>query len=158
MSDKANQAVYTLYQQTVYALREFARNQKEMDKLESSYFRYAECANQDLRLRQQIRRRYGLMGVHFPKEFVSPEMAKKMSPLDKTNSGIIRDQLKLWEVLEEFLTVSGHATYTQFRSFLSELKFPEPSAQAVASAIKTHPEIFEERLEHGDKLISLKRT
>jgi hypothetical protein len=156
MSAKANQAVCSLYHQTVYDIREFVNNQKKMEKLEDSYFRYAECLQVDLRLRERLRRRYGLMGVHFPSEFVTEETAKKLSPLDKTSSGEVRKDFKLWEFLEDFLSVAGEATYSQFSSFLYHLSFPEPSSQSVASAIRTHPELFEERTEGGDRFIKLR--
>jgi hypothetical protein len=156
MSEKANQAICRLYHQAVYDIKSFESNQREMEQLENSYFRYAECLERDLQLRQRIKRRYGLMGVHFPSEFVSPETAKKLSPLDKIPSGNIRKDFKLWEFLEDFLVVVGEASYSQFSSFLFSLSFGEPSSQSVASAVRTHPELFEERTENGDRLIRLK--
>jgi hypothetical protein len=156
MTEKANQAVRTFYDLTVFDLRSFEKNRKEMAKLEDSYFRYAELLRLDLQHREKIRRRYGLLGVHFPNEFVSPELAKQLSPLDRTSSGRIRQDLKLWQLLEEYLNVVDESSYSDFRSFLGYLKFSEPSSQAVVSAVRTHPELFEERSEGGDKLIRLK--
>jgi len=155
MSATANQAICELYHRTVYDIRAFNQNRKEMDSLRDSYFRYTECARIDLALRDTIRCRYGLMGVHFPSEFVSPETAEKLSPLNKTSSAAVRKTLKLWEILEEFLGVVGGASYTQFCSYLSELKFDEPSPQAVNSAIRTHPDLFVEKTEGSNRVISL---
>jgi hypothetical protein len=156
MSAKANQAVCRLYHQTVHDIRGFISNQKETEKLEDSYFRYNECLHLDLHLRERLRRRYGLMGVHFPSEFISPEIEKKLSPLDKIPSGEVRKTLKLWEFLEDYLAVVSEATYSEFSSFLRHLNIPEPSSQSVASAVRTHPELFEERTEAGDRFIRLK--
>jgi hypothetical protein len=158
MSAKANQAVCNLYHLAVFDIREFAKNRREMAKLEDSYFRYGKLLRLDLEHRERLRRRYGLLGVHFPSEFVSKELAKQLSPLDKTSSSEVREELKLklWEVLQDYLMVAGESTFSQFRSFLGYLSFPEPSSQAVDSAIRTHPDLFEERSEAGDRLISLR--
>jgi hypothetical protein len=158
MSAKANQAVCSLYHLTVFDLRSFAKNRREMEKLEESYFRYNELLRLDLQYREKLRQRYGLLGVHFPNQFVSPSLAKQLSPLDNVSSGEVRKELKLWEVLREFLSVAGESTYSQFRSFLCHLSFPEPSSQALDSAIKTHPELFEERSEDREKHVRLKSS
>jgi len=154
MSAKANQAVCTLNRLAAFDLRTFAKNRREMIKLEDSYFRYSELARQDLQHRESIRRRYGLLGVHFPK--VSPELAKELSPLDKVNSSEVWEELKTWEVLQEFLLAAGESTYPDFCSFLRFLSHSEPSSQNFDSAVKTHPNIFEERSEGRQRLIGLK--
>jgi len=94
MSDKANQAICELYDFAANDLCEFVRNQQQMEKSKEAYFRYVECLNRDAKLRETIKRRYGVMGVHFPE--VAPELAKRLSPLNKRSSEDIRQELKLW--------------------------------------------------------------
>jgi hypothetical protein len=155
MTDKANQAICSLYEVTVYDLKRFVDNQREMKKLQEAHFRYTDCVQMDLHLREKLRRRYGMMGIHFPSQFVSPAMVKQLSPLDQMNSAEIRKGLKWWEILEDFLRVAGKSTYAEFTDFLVALGFPEPSSQAIASSIKTHPELFEEKSENGIKVVGL---
>src|ERR1700734_185605 len=107
MSEVANQAICEIYDRTVYEIKDFEKNLKEMEKLQVSYFRYADCARRDRQLRERLSRSYGLLGVHFPSEFVSPETAAKLSPLDKQNTNEVRQDLRLWQILEDFLTVVG---------------------------------------------------
>ena len=77
------------------------KNKRELDGLESSYFRYVDLARLDLQLRNRIMRRYGLLGVQFPTEFVSPKTAKRLTPGD-ISSGDVRKTVKVWEMLEEY--------------------------------------------------------
>jgi len=156
MSAKANQAICTLYRQTVFVIREFASNRKEITALEDAHFRYCELVRKDLELREILRRRYGLMGVHFPNQFVSERLAKQLSPLDQVSSGEVRKELKLWEILEDFLTVVGETTYSGFCSFMYMLNFDEPSSQAFSSAVKTHPDLFDEGTRDCERTITLK--
>jgi hypothetical protein len=155
MSERANQAICNIYHRTVFDIKAFAKNKRELDGLESSYFRYVDLARLDLQLRNRIMRRYGLLGVHFPTEFVSPKTAKQLTPVD-ISSGDVRKTVKVWEMLEEYLAAAGESTYAQFRSFLMYLNIEEPTSQAIDSAIRTHPEIFEERFEGREKLVRLR--
>ena len=157
MSEIANHAICEMYHRTVHEIRDFAKNRKELEKLQESYFRYTDCARRDLQLRERLRRSYGLLGVHFPSEFVSPETAPKLSQLNKQNSDEVREDLRLWQILEDFLTVVGETTYSGFCSFMYMLKFDEPSSQAFSSAVKTHPDLFDEGTRDGERTIALKR-
>ena len=156
MSEVANQAICEIYDRTVYEIKDFEKNLKEMEKLQVSYFRYADCARRDRLLRERLRRSYGLLGVHFPADFVSPETAAKLSPLDKQNTNEVRQDLRLWQMLEDFLAVVGETTYSGFCSFMYMLKFDEPSSQAFSSAVKTHPDLFDERTWDGERRVGLK--
>ena len=157
MSEISNHAICEIYDRTVHEIKDFEKNLLEMEKLQESYFRYIDCARRDLTLRERLRRSYGLLGVHFPSEFVSPETASKLNPLNKQNTDEVRKDLRLWQILEDFLTVVGETTYSGFCSFMYMLKFDEPSSQAFSSAVKTHPDLFEERTRDGEKRIALYR-
>ena len=156
MSEPANQAICEIYDRAVHTIRDFENNREEMEELQTAYFRYKDCQKRDLQLRERIRRSFGLLGVHFPGEFVSPETAAKLTPMNKKNSEEVRAELKLWQHLEDFLSIVSRTTYSGFCSFLYLLKFDEPSSQAFSSAVRTHPDLFEESIEHGEKWISLK--
>jgi len=156
MSEIANHAICEIYDRTVHEIRDFEKNRKELENLQESYFRYTDCARRDVMLRERLRRSYGLLGVHFPSEFVSPETASKLSPLNKQNTDEVRKDLRLWQILEDFLTVVGETTYSGFCSFMYMLKFDEPSSQAFSSAVKTHLDLFDEGTRDGEKRIALK--
>ncbi len=83
-----------------------------------------------------------------------------VSASEPISSSDVRDRLKLWEILELFLSaVDNKATVGDFRNFLLSLDIKEGrepiSVQAVNSAIKTHPEIFEEMSEGGQRFVML---
>jgi hypothetical protein len=74
------------------------------------------------------------------------------------NSAKVRDKLKLWEILHLFLSAADNkATLGDFRDFLFKLDLKERATpQAIESAIKTHPDLFEEVTESGQRFLLLR--
>jgi hypothetical protein len=155
MSAIANHAICEMIHRTEHEIRNFVENREELEKLQESYFRYTDCARRDLQLRELLRRSHGLLGVHFP--HVSPETAAKLSPLNTQNSKEVREDLRWWQKLEDFLAVVGETTYSGFCSFMYMLNLDAPSSQAFSSAVKTHPDLFDEGTRNGEKTITLNR-
>jgi hypothetical protein len=164
MPFKAHHAVNSLFRLFMYEYKHLAANQKEMEKLADSYFLYGDLLRQKKERTARIVKIYGVLGVHSPD--VSKEMAKVIEQtlgMCEVSSRDIRNQLKLWEILEVFLwAVDNKATVSDFKDFLYKLDIREGrgpvSAQAINSAVKAHPELFDERLEGGQKFLVLKSS
>jgi|SRR5882672_2137213 len=167
MSIKGHHAVNSLFRLFNYERKLFVANQKEMEKLAESYFRYGDLLRQQKEHSARMMKIFGVLGVYSPD--MSKEMAKTikralgMCDDDAISSKDVRSQLRLWEILELFLSlVDNKATISDFKDFLFKLDIREGrapvSAQAINSAIKTHPELFDEVLEGGQKFLVLKSS
>src|SRR6202163_2770101 len=55
----------------------------------------------------------------------------------------VRQDLRLWPILEDFLTVVGETTYAGFCSFLCMLNFFKHSAHPQSSPFTPHPPLSE---------------
>ncbi len=165
MSANANHAISSLYHRFCHDRKQFGTNRREMEKLSESYFRYRDLLHEQEVVTARMLKIFGVLGVYAPE--TSPEMAREIkrivgtAPNAEISSDDIRNRLKLWEILELFLSaVDDKATVSDFRNFLFSLGIREgvdlTSAQAVNSAVKTHSEIFEEASEGGQKFIKLR--
>ena len=64
--------------------------------------------------------------------------------------------MKIWEILELFLSAKeGKASIRDFQGFLSFMEI-DATPQAVESAIKVHPELFETQTEGREKFLALR--
>jgi hypothetical protein len=165
MSVKAHHAITSLYQRCFQELKQFSANHREMEKFSEAYFRYRDLLREQRERAPRILKIFGVLGVYSPD--TSEELAHEIKRTigvpasEPISSSDIRDRLKLWEILELFLSaVDDKATIGDFRDFLFSLGIREGveliSTQAVNSALKTHPEIFEEASEGGQKFIMLR--
>jgi len=167
MSTKSHHALNSLYRRFTYECKHFAANQNEMEKLSNAYFRYGDLLHEQARISDRILRIFGVLGQF------SPDTSEKLAdgirrtlalpPTEPINSHDVRKGLKLWEIFELFLSsVDNKATISDFKDFLFQLDINEcserVSGQAINSAIKTHPELFEETSENGQKFIVLKSS
>jgi hypothetical protein len=149
----AHHAVNSLYARFVHECKLLKSNSVEMGGLADSYFKYRELLKSQENRRNTILKIFGILGHLSPD--VSEKTAKSISPIP-VRPNDIRDNLKLWEILELFLSTTDKATLSDFNSFLFKLDFPKASAQAVDSAVRSHPELFQEVPEGNSKFISLK--
>src|SRR5258708_14140756 len=141
MSIEANHAVYALFSEFIHRCKQLSNNQTEMEELSSAYFRYRDILQHQEQLRTRLIKIFGVLGKHSPD--VSQKTAKLISPRE-IDSSEIRESLKLWEILELYLSaMDGRATIRHFRSFLFFLDF-RATPQAIDSSIKAHPELFQE--------------
>jgi len=147
-----NHVVYSMYRRFRHACKRLESNEREITKLEDAYFRYRDLLQEQGRLRDEIIKIHGVLGVHSPE--VPKDFARLVSP-KTVQFAETREKLKLWEVLELFLAAVDHgATVSHFTSFLFELDWPTSvTSQAVESAVRTHPELFEERLNNNGKFL-----
>lgn len=153
----ANHAIYSMYRRFLRECRRLRANERELKKLSDAYFRYRELLHEQQQIRILILKIFGVLGVHSPD--VTPELAQLISPCPVTSLEA-QEKLKLWEVLELFLSsVDRRATVTDFRDFLFKLGWPvEVTAQAVDSAVKAHPDVFKEELDGREKFLTLKTS
>lgn len=175
MSAIAHHAINSLFSRFVYDCKRFRSNQEELRKLAEPYFRYRDLLHEQERTCDDIVKIFGVLGVHSPDvsedlaKLISSGISQSLADLIYTdvaqvepitiNSAKVRDHLKLWQILELFLSsVDNQATLSDFRSFLFELDMKDKATpQAIESAIKTHPELFEERVEGGQRFFLLRR-
>jgi hypothetical protein len=151
----AHRAINTLFRRFTYDCKQLKATDLEMQRLANGYFKYRDLLDEQEKTRNRIIKTYGVLGHHSPA--VANETEKLIFPVKKINSNEVRSELKLWEIIELFLSaVDGKATVGEFRNFLVKLGWTLPSPQAVDSAIKSHPEIFSESFEGRNKILSLK--
>jgi hypothetical protein len=136
-----------------------------MEALVDGYFAYRDLLHEQQELSVLILKIFGILGAQTPsqtEQFADGmRRARNLRPGEPISSSDVLARLKLWEILELFLSAVDHkATTSDFRDFLFDLDIhrghERVNAQAVNSAVKTHPEIFEEKSEDGQKFILLK--
>lgn len=148
-------AICSLFRRFTHDCKRLAATEREMKKLMPAYLRYRDLLEEQNQLRTRIIKTFGVLGVHSPD--VSKETAKLISPTREITSLDVRRGLKLWEVLELFLSaVDGGASVGDFRAFLFQLGWQMPTPQAIDSAIKAHPDIFHEQSAGRDKVLTLR--
>jgi hypothetical protein len=152
---KAHHAIVSLMRLFREDCARLKRNDAEFRKLASAYFRGRELLQHQSDLRDRILRTFGILGVHSPG--VSEQLARLISPVER-NSEDVRANLRLWEILQTFLSGVEQATIADFRSFLRTLNLPVASPQAVDSAVKAHPAVFEVATQGRDKILMLRQA
>ena len=176
MSAKAHHAANALYSRFVYNCKRFRANENEMRKNSDAYFRYRDLLHDQQKICDEIIKMFGVLGVYSPdvsKELansilsgVSPELSSLIhsngsTPDDQItiDSAKVRDSLKLWEIMQIFLSAADNkATISDFRDFLVDLDLKDKATpQAIESALKTHPELFEEVMDNGQRFLILKQ-
>lgn len=130
---------------------------KEQDKLISAHERYLVLQTE---LRQQGKRIDRLAGLIGPNLFLETELGDKSNVIGETvesHTSIhqLRDELALWEALQEYLLYAEEARIQDIQLFLDSFEI-KASREAIESALKRHPETFKSRKRGGTKLISLK--
>jgi hypothetical protein len=155
MSIEANHAIYALFSEFIFRSKQLSKNQDEMEELSDAYLRYRDLLHHQEQLRICLIKIFGVLGIYSPD--VSQKTAKLISPRE-LDSSEIRESLKLWEILELYLSaVDGRATVRNFRSFLFLLGF-RVTPQAIDSSIKAHPELFQEGIDGEERFLMLKRA
>lgn len=153
MSAKANDVVCTLIDRFLRECRHLTEIRDEMKNISDAYFRYCDLRGERERVRDLIVRIHGVLGKYSPP--VSPEFAKEISHRPVMSDETRRD-LKIWEILELFLSaIEGKAPIRDFQGFLSLMEI-DATPQAVESAIKVHPELFETKMEGREKFLTLR--
>jgi hypothetical protein len=136
-------AIYSLYRRFMHECRILKDNERDLKRLAPAYLSYRELLERQQRTRSTIIKIFGVLGVHAPE--VTQETKRLISPIKDVHSETVREGLRLWEVLQLFLSATeGKATIAQFQDFLFELGWTVPTPQAIDSAIRSHPELFEE--------------
>ncbi len=152
-------AICSLYRRFAHECKRLRANERELKKLSQAYFRYRDLLHEQRNVRNQILKIFGVLGVQAPD--VTPELASLIFPKPTNSLEVRRNlELKLWEVLELFLSsMDNRATVGDFQDFLRTLDWSAAAtAQAVDSAIKSHPDLFEEEFEGREKFLVLKES
>ncbi len=154
MSAKANQVICAMYHGFVRDCKRLASLQREKDRLYDAYNSYRKLLREEEETRTRLVSAFGVLGVFSPE--VSPRTAGLISkkPL---NSDECRKDLKVWEILELYLSAKDDkSTVADFQGFLSYVGI-YATAQAIDSAIKSHPGLFRINPEETGRTISLTR-
>jgi hypothetical protein len=155
MSARANDVVCTLYHRFLRECRRFTEIRDEMEKHSDAYFRYCDLRRERERVRAVIVRVHGVLGKFSPP--ISSEFAKEISFRPLMSDETRRD-LKIWEILELFLSAKeDKASLGDFQGFLSFTEI-DATPQAVESAIKVHSELFETHGEGRERLLTLRTS
>jgi hypothetical protein len=151
----ANEMACTLYHKIGHDCQRLKRIQTEKAKLYESYCRYRNLLREEEELRARIITSFGVLGKYAPTISGTTSSLISAKPL---NSDEIRRDMKIWEMLQVSLSAKdGKLTPSDFQSFLSLMEI-EATAQAIDSAIRVHPEIFQVDSQEGGKLVGLRNT
>src|SRR5882724_7573487 len=121
MSAKAHHAVNSLYSRFVYNCKLLRSSQEEMREKSDAYFRYRDLLHEQQKTCDEIVKIFGVLGVHSPEvtkdlaesivSGVSDDLANLIysdipTPGERItiHSAKVRDRLKLWEILQLFLS------------------------------------------------------
>ena len=147
-----------IYEQILRRLKhDLAQSQeveKQMAQLAPEYNKYL-----DLRKRLQDHERSSekLTAVLSPEvaALATEQVSGTLSEQKKKKLAYLRQQLQLWEAVEQFLRFVPEARVHEILDFLEYAKITA-SRQAVEAAIKAHPKVFVVRKQRREKYISLR--
>jgi len=153
MNAKANHVVCTWYHEFVKDCSRISAIQREKEKLYDGYKRYRGLLREEEETRDRLIKSFGILGKYSPGFSEGTAKLLWRIPL---NSSEVRRELRIWEILELFLSVKDDkVTVNEFQGFLSYVEI-DASAQAIDSAIKSHPELFAVTVGNSGKTIQLK--
>jgi len=128
--------------------------EKEMAQLASAYNRYVDLRNQLAAHIRSAERLKGIMGTMNVRDI------ELSFPTDGPRSGeidaLLRHELELWEIIEEYLQFVPEARVREILEFLEHIEL-STSRQAVEAAIKSRPKKFTIRKRKGENIVSLKK-
>jgi hypothetical protein len=125
----------------------------EKAELYESNCRYRSLLREEEELRARIITSFGMLGKYAPTISETTASLISVKPL---NSDEIRKDMKIWEMLQASLSAKdGKLTPSDFQSFLWLMEI-DATAQAIDSAIKVHPEIFQVDSQEGVRLVGLR--
>jgi hypothetical protein len=141
----------------VRMIREWRRMRStgaEIHKLTDAYHRYQDLREERKKHEQRVKRLVALLYPDYmPQNSDTATLGKVIASMDFAPA---RGDLALWEVLEEYLAAVGETPIADAAEMLPRFVKSHVSRQAVESAIRRHPTIFQVRLDRGKRLISLK--
>jgi hypothetical protein len=68
----------------------------------------------------------------------------------------LREKLRLWRAIREYLRVAGEAKIGDIQEFLEWVGIPDFSRQALESALQNHQDLFEITKKGHERYIKLK--
>jgi hypothetical protein len=131
VNGKSSHAIVSLQRRFLHECKRFESNQKQMDKLAKAYFSYRDLLHQQEESRARILKIFGTLGVLSPDDAVSKKLLEQVS--------------------------STPISSLDIRNFLIDVRLSSITAQAINSAIKTHPELFEEKDEGKGRVVMLRK-
>jgi hypothetical protein len=132
-------------------LRQMLANAKELEKLEGAYHRFQDLLREQSGRRRTVLKISAVLGGHGTQYENAAEIVR-------LTAEEARRIPKLWEALEIYLSCVGEATVADFRAFLTYVECNlQATPQAIDSAVKTHPDLFEEVHKGRERSIRLKR-
>lgn len=147
-----------LQQQLVADCKRAQEIREEKDRLAPAYNRYVALHRE---LQGISTRTDELVGMLGPKGFVETMTGDATDVIGgtlevHTPAAVLQNELPLWKAMRWFLEYYGEARMTDVLIFLGDLNLKWQNRNAVESALRLHPELFQVRKVKGDKFISLK--
>jgi hypothetical protein len=138
-------------------MREFRRVKAagaEMRKLTDAFQRYQELRQERNKGERRVLRLAALLYPgDMPQNEDTARLGHMISDIDNAPR---KADLPLWEALEEYLAVVGEARPIDAADMLEGFVDRKVTRQAVESAVRRHPDIFQVRGHQGESLISLR--
>jgi len=130
----------------------------EMEKLRGSYNRFIELRQEMENRHSRVLRIIGLLGTE------GIEIAKSNDREDVIDTAIggqfnvkqLRENLPLWQALQEYLRVVSKASVEEIRAFLEKVGMEDVSRQAIESAVRAHPRVFQTIKKGKERYFSLR--
>ena len=149
---RANDAVQTALRRLRHEKQEVRKLSKETERLSKAYNQYLDVQNQYRDRLKSIEKLKALLGSYI----LLPQGVEDQSDLDEsTLINTARNNLELWEAVQQYLRLVQEARMNEILAFLSEVQI-KATRQAVEACLKAKPKVFSTRKKNREKFISLK--
>ncbi len=130
----------------------------EITKLRSAYNQYIDLSRDLGRRLERTRRIVALLGPNAFLQVMKADETNVIGEYIETTPSPrqLRDDLVLWQAIEQYLHCVQEATIEDIQAFFVLLDIKKVSRQAIESALKAHSKLFRVRKSGKEKYISLR--
>lgn len=154
---KSPEDVYArLQERLLHESRSMRSKRQKRNKLAESYHKYLDLDHEIDLVHHRMSIILGLFGPDRVAEAVRADsvLAEALKSFDPPNE--LRQKLRLWRAIREYLRVVGESTISGIQEFLEWIGLPEFTRQAVESALQNHEDEFEIRKRGRERYVTLK--
>ncbi len=151
-----NDAVDGLASVAKHRSEQLTKLRKQLDTNRTAYLEYLDARRRVERYRREFRNIGALLTNYRRHDEALNAIFKNHADWGDVAEMKLRQELNLWEVLAYYLEATTEARVPDIQQFLAHAGVRKITKQAIESALRTHADIFNIRLEGREKFISLK--
>ncbi len=148
-----------LQQRLLHESRSVRSVKQKMKKLAPAFNQYMDLDHELASRHHRMAILLGLFGNDRVEQMKTNDEAKCLEEAleDHMPLNELRERLKLWRAIREFLRVAGKSTIGEIHAFLTGMGIENITRQAIESALKQHGDAFEISRHGHERYISLRR-